>query len=411
MRYSPKVAEKPGGRLRAGFSDRSPAPGETGRRKVLCVFGTRPEAIKMAPVVLALRRRPELETRVAVTAQHRELLDQVLEHFGLRPDFDLDVMTPEQTLTEVTVRSLRGLEEVLAGENPDLVLVHGDTTTTLAAALAAFYRRLPLGHVEAGLRTGRKYAPYPEEMNRKLTDALSDYLFAPTPRAAENLRREGLPEEGIFVTGNTVVDALLLTVDPGWRFRTPGVEEVLSRPGRVVVAEIHRRESWGKPIRDMMWALRDSVESFSDTFLLFSVHPNPEVASPAREILGPSKRVKLLAPLSYPDWVNLMARSHLVVTDSGGLQEETPTLGKPLVLLREVTERPEALEAGTVILAGTSYRGVREAVTSLLADEALYWRMTHKPNPFGDGRAAERIVNFILWRWGREVAPAPFPGL
>ncbi len=385
--------------------------GKRKRRKVLCVFGTRPEAIKMAPVVLALRRRPELEVKVAVTAQHRELLDQVLEHFAIRPEFDLGVMTPEQTLTEVTVRSLQGLGEVLEEENPDLVLVHGDTTTTLAAALAAFYRRLVLGHVEAGLRTGQKYAPYPEEMNRRLTDALSDFLFAPTPRAAENLRREGFPEEAIFVTGNTVVDALLLTADPAWRFRTPGLAEALSHPRRVVVAEIHRRESWGRPMREMMQALRDSVESFSDTFLLFSVHPNPEVAIPAREILGTSGRVRLFSPLPYPDWVNLMARSYLVVTDSGGLQEETPSLGKPLVLLRQVTERPEALEAGTVLLAGTSYRGVREKVSSLLADESFYRRMTPRKNPFGDGRAAERIVNFILWKWGGEVAPTPFSGL
>ncbi|MBT9173330.1 MAG: UDP-N-acetylglucosamine 2-epimerase [Syntrophomonadaceae bacterium] len=367
--------------------------------RCLTVFGTRPEAIKMAPLVLELRACSELETLVCVTAQHREMLDQVLELFGIVPDFDLDVMQHGQTLTGITTRALAGLDNVLAQVCPDLVFVHGDTTTTFVGALAAFYRQIPVGHVEAGLRSGRKYAPYPEELNRKLTGVLTDLHFAPTASARRNLLAENVTPAGIFVTGNTVIDALRYTVRENYRFTR---EELNSLPveKRLVVVEVHRRENLGEPLEAICRALRRLVLEHTDIFMVFPVHKNPAVREPIIRHLRGLERVLLLEPLDVNDFHNLMHKATLLLTDSGGIQEEAPSLGRPVVVLREVTERPEAVEAGTVAIAGVQEEGIVTLVTRLLRDAMLYKRMAAAVNPYGDGQASARILAAVRWHFG-----------
>ena len=373
--------------------------------KVIAVFGTRPEAIKMAPVVKELNRHPgEFACQVAVTAQHREMLDQVLQLFQIKPDFDLDIMRDRQTLEDVTTRALNGLSEVLRSSAPDVVLVHGDTTTTFVAALAAFYRQVPVGHVEAGLRTGDRYAPFPEEMNRRLAGALADIHFAPTATARDNLLRENIAAEHIYVTGNTVIDALQATVRPAYRFSDSRLQQLDWQDLRVILVTAHRRENWGEPFREIFTALKELVRHYRDIAIVFPVHYNPQVREAAREILGNQERIYLIDPLEYEPFVNLMARSYLVLTDSGGLQEEAPALGKPVLVLREVTERPEAVTAGTVRLVGTAYQDVLAAAGELLEDETAYLQMAHAVNPYGDGQASRRIRVALGHYFGRTIA-------
>ncbi|WP_207744354.1 non-hydrolyzing UDP-N-acetylglucosamine 2-epimerase [Desulfallas sp. Bu1-1] len=365
--------------------------------KVLVVFGTRPEAIKMAPLVQMLQKDGQLDCRVAVTAQHREMLDQVLRLFDIAPDYDLNIMRAGQTLFDITGRALAGLQEVLEAERPDLVLVHGDTTTTFVAALAAYYMQLPVGHVEAGLRTGNKYSPFPEEMNRRLAGALAELHFAPTARARANLLREGVDPAQIFVTGNTVIDALLATVRKDYRFGDPLLDEMDFNRHRVILMTTHRRENLGDPMREIYLALREVLERHPDVRVIFPVHKNPAVRRVVQEVLGGSDQVHLVEPMDYEPFVNLMARCHLVLTDSGGMQEEAPSLGKPVLVLRNTTERPEAVEAGTVRLVGTSRGTVREETERLLVDRDHYRAMAEAVNPYGDGRAAARIVQAIKY--------------
>ncbi|WP_459928538.1 non-hydrolyzing UDP-N-acetylglucosamine 2-epimerase [Desulfosporosinus burensis] len=366
------------------------------RKKVMVVFGTRPEAIKMAPVIQALRQKDKIFCQVIVTAQHREMLDQVLQLFKIVPDFDLDLMRQGQTLTEITTRALIGLKEVFERELPDLVLVHGDTTTTFVAALAAFYAQIPVGHVEAGLRTGNKYSPFPEEMNRKLASVLADYHFAPTKTAEKNLLLEGIAPGKVFVTGNTVIDALLATVKPKYNFLDPIIEVLLKQEKtRIILVTTHRRENLGEPMRQIYHALKSTLNLFPDTHVLFPVHRNPLVRKVVTEVLGSHPRVNLVEPMDYEPFVNLMARSHLILTDSGGIQEEAPSLGIPVLVVRDTTERPEAVEAGTVSLVGTEYESVDLELKRLLSDQAAYQRMALASNPYGDGYAASRIAKII----------------
>ncbi|MDP4126283.1 MAG: UDP-N-acetylglucosamine 2-epimerase (non-hydrolyzing) [Bacillota bacterium] len=367
------------------------------RKKVMVVFGTRPEAIKMAPVIQALQQENSILCQVAVTAQHREMLDQVLKLFKLNPDFDLNLMRQGQTLTEITTRALNGLKEIFQRELPDLVLVHGDTTTTFVAALAAFYAQIPVGHVEAGLRTGNKYSPFPEEMNRRLASVLTDFHFAPTETAKRNLLQEGIAPEKIFVTGNTVIDALLATVKPEYSFKDLEVQSILkqSAKSRMVLVTTHRRENLGEPMRQIYQALKSMLETFSDTFVVFPVHKNPKVRKVVTEVLGAHPRVYLVEPMDYEPFVNLMARSHLILTDSGGIQEEAPSLGIPVLVVRDTTERPEAVEAGTVSLVGTHYESVFGELSRLLSDQQAYRKMAMAINPYGDGSAAIKVASII----------------
>ncbi len=377
--------------------------------KVMTVFGTRPEAIKMAPLIKELEKNKEIDCRVAVTAQHREMLDQVLSLFGITPQYDLDIMRRGQDLFDITGRALEGLKGVLAAEKPDLVLVHGDTTTTFAASLAAFYLQIPVGHVEAGLRTRHKYSPFPEEMNRRLTGALADLHFAPTARARANLLAEGVPADAIFVTGNTVIDALYATVTPGYRFLDPVLASIDFDSCRVLLVTTHRRENLGEPMREIYRALRDVLESYPDVRVVFPVHKNPAVRRVVEEELGGLSGVCLTEPLEYEPFANLIKKCYLVLSDSGGLQEEAPSLGVPVLVLRDTTERPEAVEAGTVRLVGTSRAQVASAVKSLLDDPALYQRMASAVNPYGDGKASPRIVQAILYYFGSvSERPADF---
>lgn len=359
---------------------------------VMSIFGTRPEAIKMAPVVLELCKYPQIKSVVAVTAQHREMLDQVLNLFDIRPDFDLNIMSEGQTLFDITSRALLGLDKVLTEAKPDVVLVHGDTTTTFAGALAAFYHQIEVGHVEAGLRTRNKFSPYPEEMNRRLTGALADLNFAPTSTAKENLLREGVDSDKIFVTGNTVIDALFKTVRADFQF--PDLD--LSK--RIILVTTHRRENWGEPLRQVYKALKSLVEEFSDVEVIFPVHKNPKVRAVVNEELGGVERVCLIDPLDYEPFANLINKATLIMTDSGGLQEEAPALGKPVLVLRDTTERPEAVDAGTVKLIGTNREKVYGAAKILLADKSEYKKMAEARSPYGDGHAAQRIVKALLWR-------------
>ncbi|MBC8015710.1 MAG: UDP-N-acetylglucosamine 2-epimerase (non-hydrolyzing) [Sporomusaceae bacterium] len=371
------------------------------RLKVMAIFGTRPEAIKMAPVVLELKKYPEfIEPIVAVTAQHREMLDQVLNLFNIVPNYDLDIMSQGQTLFDITCRAMQGLNEVLAAEKPDIVLVHGDTTTTFAGALAAFYHQITVGHVEAGLRTHNKNSPFPEEMNRKLAGSLADLHFAPTATAQENLLTEAVAGEAVFVTGNTVIDALLATVNPDYKFADEMLQNIDYTKKRIILVTTHRRENIGEPMRHVYQALRDIVTEFEDVEIVFPVHKNPLVREVVESELGDIDRVRLIEPLDYEPFANLLARSYLVLTDSGGVQEEAPALGKPVLVLRDTTERPEAIEAGTVKLIGTDKERVYNEARLLLADRSEYDCMANACNPYGDGQAARRIVETILWKYG-----------
>lgn len=376
------------------------------RLKVMTIFGTRPEAIKMAPLVLELQKYPDrIQPIVTVTAQHREMLDQVLQLFRIQPDYDLDIMSPSQTLFDITNRALSGLDVVLAQAKPDLVLVHGDTTTTFVGALAAFYHQIPVGHVEAGLRTGDKYSPYPEEMNRKLAGVLTDLHFAPTATARQNLLKENVDSGSVFVTGNTVIDALLSTVNPEFRFASELLPALSFPDRRVILVTTHRRENLGEPMRHVYQALKRIVAEFADVEVVFPVHRNPKVREVVESVLGHLPRVHLTDPLDYEPFANLMARSTLILTDSGGIQEEAPSLGKPVLVLRDTTERPEAIGAGTVRLIGTAEETVYVQTKALLSDPEQYRAMSEATNPYGDGKASQRIVQTILWRYGMMPAP------
>ncbi len=364
--------------------------------KVMTIFGTRPEAIKMAPVVLELQKFPaQIETIVTVTAQHREMLDQVLNLFEIKPQFDLNIMSAGQTLFDITSRALLGLNEILAQVKPNLVLVHGDTTTTFAGALAAYYHQITVGHVEAGLRTKNKYSPFPEEMNRKLTGALTDLHFAPTATAKNNLLAEGVDAEKIFVTGNTVIDALYKIVDKNYKF-SGELEKINSTNKKIILVTTHRRENLGEPMRQVYTALKKIVEEFPDVEIIFPVHKNPKVREVVNSVLGNLAQVSLIEPLDYQPFANLMNRATLILTDSGGIQEEAPSLGKPVLVLRDTTERPEAVDAGTVKLIGTEMEKVYGAAKLLLTDAAEYKKMATAQNPYGDGAAAKRIVKAVL---------------
>lgn len=368
--------------------------------KVMSVFGTRPEAVKMAPLVKVLKATPNIESIVCVTAQHREMLDQVLDIFELKPDYDLDIMKQRQTLTGITTRVLEGMEHVLEEAKPDIVLVHGDTSTSFVAALAAFYKQIPVGHVEAGLRTYNKYEPFPEEMNRKLTGSLADMHFSPTPLAKENLLRENVNEDEIFVTGNTVIDALKTTIEEEYTFAVEKLNQIDFKNKRIITMTAHRRENLGEPLENICRAVAKIVNEFEDVEVVYAVHKNPLVGEVARRILGDIDRVHLVDPLDIKDMHNLMKRSYLVLTDSGGLQEEVPSLGKPVLVLRNVTERPEGVEAGTLKLAGIEEEHIYDMTKQLLLDEELYGTMAQARNPFGDGNASERIVQAILYKFG-----------
>ena len=365
------------------------------RTKVLVVFGTRPEAIKMAPVVKALEKRKGFEVRVAVTAQHRQMMDGVLDIFQIKPDYDLNIMRQGQSLTAILHRALEGLEKVIADFSPDVLLVHGDTATTFAGALAAYYQKVDIGHVEAGLRTYDKYQPYPEEMNRHLTGVLTDHHFAPTEKAADNLIKERIPEDRIIITGNTVIDALLEVVNRPHSFSLPELEKIDFERGPVILLTAHRRENWGKPLEGICKGVRKLVENIPDLQVVYPLHANPKLQEIVRPRLGDHPRVHLVDALDYTDFCHVMSRSSLILTDSGGLQEEAPALNKPVLVMREKTERPEGLSAGTVRLLGADAERIFKGVGELLSDEKEYTRMAEAPNPFGDGKASERICQYL----------------
>ncbi|ENZ01009.1 UDP-N-acetylglucosamine 2-epimerase [Clostridium thermobutyricum] len=364
-------------------------------KKIITIFGTRPEAIKMAPLVKELEKRERIQSKVCVTAQHREMLDQVLEQFDITPDYDLNIMKSKQTLTGITNRVLEGLEEVFAEEKPDMILVHGDTTTTFAGGLAAFYQQIKVGHVEAGLRTFDKYFPFPEEMNRKLTGALADIHFAPTQGSKNNLLREGIKEEDIFITGNTVIDAMEHTVEQDFIFETEELNKIDFENKKVIMITAHRRENWGAGIENICEALNKIVEENEDVELVYLVHLNPIVKEVVYERLGGKERVHLLDPLDTKETHNLMNKCFMVMTDSGGLQEEAPHLGKPVLVLRDVTERPEAVSHGTVKLVGTDVTKITSEANLLIRDEKAYEIMSKAVNPYGDGLASKRICDAI----------------
>lgn len=369
------------------------------RIKILTIFGTRPEAVKMAPLVKELEKREAIESKVCVTAQHREMLDQVLRLFDITPDYDLNIMKDKQSLTGITARVLEGLEEVFDCEKPDMILVHGDTTTTFAGALAAFYKQINIGHVEAGLRTFDKYFPYPEEMNRKLTGALADLHFAPTEGSKSNLLREGVDGNKIVVTGNTVIDAMDFTVEKDYLFETEELNKIdYSR--KVIMVTAHRRENWGEGIDHICKALKAIVEQNTDVEIIYLVHLNPIVKDMVYAQLENVERIHLLSPLDTKETHNLMNRCYMILTDSGGLQEEAPHLGKPVLVLRDVTERPEAVEAGTVKLVGTDMHRIIEEANILIQDSGAYEKMSRAINPYGDGKASIRITDAILSYFG-----------
>lgn len=371
------------------------------KKKVLVVIGTRPEAIKLAPVVLELEKyRAHFETQICVTGQHREMLDQMLRVFGIRPDYDLAVMKAGQNLAEVTATCLTGLDGILREERQDLMLVQGDTTTAFVASLAAYYNHIFVGHIEAGLRTGKKQDPFPEEINRRLVTHIADFHFAPTEGARENLLLEGVSQQDILVTGNTVIDALLLTQTRLREDPSLAVDDFLGPVDgmRIILVTAHRRESFGLPFRRICEAVRALAERRRDVLIVYPVHLNPNVQAPVRQILDGISNVRLLAPLDYVSFVACMQRAHILLTDSGGIQEEGPSLGKPVLVMREVSERSEAIAAGTACLTGTDPEEIVRAVSLLLDDPARYHEMTGRPNPYGDGHAAERIVKFLMSR-------------
>ena len=363
--------------------------------KIFTIFGTRPEAIKMAPLVKELEKREGIDSKVCVTAQHREMLDQVLDYFEIRTDYDLNIMKSKQSLTGITSRVLEGLEEVFEEEKPDMILVHGDTTTTFGGALAAFYKQIKVGHVEAGLRTFDKYFPFPEEMNRKLTGSLADIHFAPTIGSKNNLLKEGVNEKDIYVTGNTVIDAMEHTVKENYTFETEELNHIDFNNKKVIMITAHRRENWGEGIENICRALKTIVEKNKDVELVYLVHLNPVVKDVVFKHLNDKERVHLLTPQDTKETHNLMNKCFMVMTDSGGLQEEAPHLGKPVLVLRDVTERPEAIEAGTVKLVGTNVEAIVNEANKLIRDKSAYEKMSKAVNPYGDGKASGRIVDAI----------------
>ena len=366
--------------------------------KVMVVFGTRPEAIKMAPLVLELQKHSDsIETITVVTAQHRQMLDQVLETFSIEPHYDLDIMGKNQSLLDITGKILEKFDPVVKQELPDIILVHGDTTTTFAASLVAFYNQVRIGHVEAGLRTFDKYSPFPEEMNRQMTDNLADLYFAPTSESKENLLKENHPESAIVITGNTAIDALKLTVQSDYYHE---VLDQLDPDKKLVLVTMHRRENQGQPMRNVFAALREMVDLHQEIEVVYPVHLSPAVQEAANDILAGHDRIHLIEPLDVLDFHNLASRSYFIMTDSGGVQEEAPSLGKPVLVLRDTTERPEGVRAGTLKLVGTDPVRVKEAMAALLTDETLYRQMSQAPNPYGDGRASERIVQSIQQYFG-----------
>ena len=369
-------------------------------KKVMLIFGTRPEAIKMCPVVKEIAKDPDLKPIVCVTAQHREMLDQVLHLFQVQPDYDLNIMKDRQTLYDITSRVLTGLAPVLAEVKPDLVLVHGDTTTTFAGALAAYYAQIPVGHVEAGLRTNNKYNPFPEEMNRRLTGAICEWHFAPTKLAKENLVKENVAADRIVVIGNTVIDALKMTAKDNYVFDDKDLQKALQSGKRLIVMTTHRRENLGEPLRQVYKALKAVLTAHEDTMVMFPVHKNPAVRSVVNEELAGLDRVILTEPLDYEPFANLMNHAYLILTDSGGIQEEAPSLGKPVLVVRNTTERPEAVTAGTVKLVGTDYAKVHDEMNKLLDDKEYYRSMAEAVNPYGDGLASQRIVQKIRQIFG-----------
>lgn len=361
--------------------------------KVISIFGTRPEAIKMAPLVKELEKRKEIESIVVVTAQHRQMLDSVLETFNIKPDYDLNIMKQGQTLGDITTRALTGLEEVIKKEKPDIVLVHGDTTTTFAGALAAFYNGTSIGHVEAGLRTYDKYSPYPEEMNRQMVDCMTDMYFAPTLMSKENLLKEGKDESKIYVTGNTAIDAMATTVDENYTY--PELEWIKPNE-KMILLTAHRRENLGKPMRNIFKAVKKITDEFNDVKVIYPIHLNPKVREIANEVFKGDDKVHLIEPLEVFDFHNFQNKSYIILTDSGGIQEEAPSLGKPVLVLRDTTERPEGIKAGTLKLVGTDEETIYNETKKLLTDKKEYEKMSKASNPYGDGHASEKIVDAII---------------
>lgn len=366
--------------------------------KVMSIFGTRPEAIKMAPLVKELESRNEIESIVCVTAQHREMLDQVLDTFKIKPDYDLNIMKQGQTLGDITTRALTGLEEVIKDSKPDIVLVHGDTTTTFAGALAAFYNQVAIGHVEAGLRTNDKYSPFPEEMNRQMVDCMTDMYFAPTELSKANLLKENITEDKIYVTGNTAIDAMATTVDKNYTHKEL---EWIKPNERMILLTAHRRENLGEPMRHIFKAIKRIVEEFNDVKVIYPIHMNPKVREVANEVFQGLDRVKLIEPLEVFDFHNFQNKSYLILTDSGGVQEEAPSLGKPVLVLRDTTERPEGITAGTLKLVGTDEETIYNETKKLLTNKDEYSKMAHASNPYGDGNASKRIVDAIIERFSK----------
>ena len=366
--------------------------------KVITIFGTRPEAIKMAPLIKELKSRKEIECIVCVTAQHRQMLDQVLTAFNIEPDYDLDIMSQGQTLSDITSKALKGLDDVIKKEKPNIVLVHGDTTTTFAGALAAYYNQVDIGHVEAGLRTWNKYSPYPEEMNRQMVGAMADMHFAPTENSKKTLLNEGKKVENIYVTGNTAIDALATTIRKD--YKNPIFEWL--GDSKLILLTAHRRENLGEPMRHMFKAIKRIVEEFDDVKVIYPVHLNPKVREVADEILGNDDRIRLIEPLEVIDFHNFINRAHIILTDSGGIQEEAPGLGKPVLVLRDTTERPEGIEAGTLKLAGTEEEKIYQLTKELLSDNNVYNKMSRACNPYGDGKASIRIVDAIIKRYSKQ---------
>ena len=364
--------------------------------KVMSIFGTRPEAIKMAPLVKELEKRENIKSIVCVTAQHREMLDQVLQIFQIKPDYDLNIMKQNQTLLEITTRALNGLDEIIKKESPDIILVHGDTTTTFAGALAAFYNQVSIGHVEAGLRTNNKYSPFPEEMNRQIVDCLTDIYFAPTETSKNNLLKENIDENKIFVTGNTAIDAMNVTIDKNYSH-----EELnwIKDNERMILLTAHRRENLGQPMRNIFKAIRRIVDEFSDVKVIYPIHLNPKIRNIANEIFDNCDKVKIIEPLEVFDFHNFQNKSYLILTDSGGIQEEAPSLGKPVLVLRDTTERPEGIKAGTLKLVGTNEEKIYQETKKLLLDKIEYEKMSKASNPYGDGHASKRIVDAIIKRF------------
>lgn len=368
--------------------------------KVMSVFGTRPEAIKMCPLVLEMRKYKEIKPVVCVTAQHRQMLDQVLDIFGVKPDYDLDIMKTRQTLAGITTRVLEGIEEVLRKEKPDIVLVHGDTSTSFVAALGAFYEQIKVGHVEAGLRTYDIYSPFPEEMNRQLTGRIANLHFAPTRRNFDNLLKENVDSEKIYITGNTVIDALKTTVRDGYEFKDECLKSLDFNNRRVIIVTAHRRENLGEPLRNICSAIKHIVETYKDVEVVYPVHLNPAVRETVWDILGETERVHLIDPLDVEELHNAIARSYMVMTDSGGIQEEAPALAKPVLVLRRETERPEAVAAGTVKIAGVDKDTIIELASELIENKAEYKKMAQAANPYGDGEASRRICEALLYEFG-----------